>query len=131
MWVKKIFLMNLTLSLYNGVISMKRCYVTSPLCSLSQFLETGADSHLLWNKPTPVPQYVFHTIYFPFLLFTQCQFISHFNFSHNHCTLLISTHENIFMSYTRSRVWRIHVNIWIFKYICHKYLFGHSFLSLW
>ncbi len=39
-------------------ISMKKCFV-APLCCLSQFLETGADSHLLWNKCTLVPQYVF------------------------------------------------------------------------
>ena len=29
-----------------------------------------------------------------------------------------------------SRVWQINLNIRIFEYICHKYLFGHSFVSI-
>ena len=29
-----------------------------------------------------------------------------------------------------TRVWRIYSNIWIFKYFGHKYLFGHSFVSI-
>ena len=76
---------------------MKRCYVT-PLCSLSQYLETGADSHLLWNKPTSLPQYVFHTICFPFSFFTQ--FVSHFHFSHN--LFPISIFHTIYILYNFS-----------------------------
>ena len=29
-----------------------------------------------------------------------------------------------------NRVWRIYSNIWIFKYIGNKYLFGHTFVSI-
>ena len=51
-------------------ISMRKCFV-APLCCLSQFLETGADSHLLWNKCTLVPQYVFPCNLFPFIFLKQ------------------------------------------------------------
>ena len=30
----------------------------------------------------------------------------------------------------RPTVWQIYFNIWTFKYIGHKYLFGHSFISI-
>ena len=29
-----------------------------------------------------------------------------------------------------TRVWRIYSNIWIFEYIGHEYIFGHSFVSI-